>query len=241
MEYSAQEHDRDEEFVVHVHTAGPFDNDGNVRCYKHQLLAQLRTSNSEKNPERWVARVVDYFMLNLVSASEFYSCAKEFSDPDRCNFFREVFPRTCYRNRLTKYTVVWADEIAPPELNGDNEESPAQCSSSTWADSPRSSQGSAQSVQLPSSQPIAPWDALNASDAPECSSPTLFGSIYPTSSRSNSLPPDTNGLDSGEYATLGAAIPSDNSNASFEEEYLWNALHNFSETDNGNHLHLLVR
>lgn len=39
---------------VHTHHAGPIDDDGNVRCYRHQLVAELRTSNTDKNPERWV-------------------------------------------------------------------------------------------------------------------------------------------------------------------------------------------
>ncbi|KIP08399.1 hypothetical protein PHLGIDRAFT_380566 [Phlebiopsis gigantea 11061_1 CR5-6] len=56
--------------MIYTHLAGPFDSDGNVRCYKHQLIADLKTSNTEKNPER-----------------EFYTCARPRSDPERCNFF----------------------------------------------------------------------------------------------------------------------------------------------------------
>lgn len=40
--------------MIYTHFAGPFDSDGNVRCYKHQLIADLKKSNTEKNPERFV-------------------------------------------------------------------------------------------------------------------------------------------------------------------------------------------
>lgn len=79
---------------THTHIAGPYDVDGNIRCYKHQLIANLKTSNTERNPERLVYRLYRYmliqhieYLLEHVLIREFYACAKEKSDPDRCNFF----------------------------------------------------------------------------------------------------------------------------------------------------------
>lgn len=52
MSTSSQDPERQVIIPVYSHHAGPFDSEGNVVCYTHRLVAALRESKTDKNPDR---------------------------------------------------------------------------------------------------------------------------------------------------------------------------------------------
>lgn len=167
--------------MIFTHSAGPFDTDGNVRCYKHQLIADLRTSNTDKNPERLVRSMhacisethetVCFIGSSTLARRRGQILTAAISSVEYCPNDLPVDLPIVLCLLSNSHVAVWADELCTYTVEKGGDELQPQSTPSTWSLSPRStyapSLDSSQQSQLAASEDSIYATPVDSEDSSE--------------------------------------------------------------------------